>query len=145
MKKITVLCIIVIMSFISYAFARNECAGVHMGLFSDANGVSTLFCASYDDVVDSPEWDGSTDPLPLSISQAVEIGRKWMKDNNPKLDDFEVRTISINRVGDSRIKNRWYYSIEFQAVVSGRTLYGSPFFVKILMNGVVVESEIEKD
>ncbi|MBN2418725.1 MAG: hypothetical protein JXL81_05025 [Deltaproteobacteria bacterium] len=145
MKKIITLCLVITFSFINYAFAVNICKGIHMGAYSDANGISTVFCASYEDVEDSPEWDGNSENLPLSISEAMAIAKKWIKDNNPKLDDFEARNISIVRIGDSRIKNRWYFSIDFEAILDGRTLFGSPFVVKILMNGLVVEPEIVKN
>ncbi len=93
----------------------------------------------------TPEWDGNSDTLPLKLSEAIILGQKWLKKANPKFDDFQVREISISRVGNSKIKDRWYYSLDYQSVVEGRTLYGSPFIVKILMDGAVIEPKRFKD
>ena len=145
MKKTILLFFIVSLLLVNFAYARGDCDGVHMGSHSDMNGVSTLFCASYDSVMKTPEWDGNSDTLPLKLSEAIAIGQKWLKKAYPKLDDFQIREISISRVGNSEIKDRWYYSFDFQAVVGCRTLFGSPFIVKILMDGSVVEPKITKD
>lgn len=144
MNKIILFSLFALFLFSNPTFARDDCDGVHMGSHSDMNGVRTLFCASNDSIMKTPEWDGNTDNPPLKISEALAIGQKWLKKSNPKIDDFQVRNISITRVGNSDIKNRWYYSLDFQAVIDGRTLFGSPFNVVILMDGAVVEPKISK-
>jgi hypothetical protein len=144
-KKTILLILIYFFLFIEFALARGDCDGVHMGSHTDMNGVETLFCASYDSVMKSPEWDGKSDTPPLNIAEAISIGQKWLKKENPKLDVFQIREISISRVGNSEIKDRWYYSLDFQAVVGGRTLYGSPFNAVILMDGTIVKPRILRD
>ncbi len=142
MKKTILLTLVFSLVFIDFAFARGDCEGVHMGSHTDMNGVQTLFCASYDSVMKTPEWDGKSDTPPLKLSEAMTIGQSWLKKENPKFEDFQIREISISRVGNSEIKDRWYYSLDFQAIVGGRTLYGSPFNAVILMDGTLVEPRI---
>ena len=96
MRKTTALFFFVSLFLVNFAYASGDCDGVHMGSHSDMSGVSTLFCASFDAVMKTPEWDGESDTLPLKLSEATSIGRRWLKKTNPKLDDFQMREISIH-------------------------------------------------
>ncbi len=62
-----------------------------------------------------------------------------MKKKNPKIDDFKIRSISIDKVGFSSIPNRWFYRIDFDPVLGDHKLFGSSFTAVILMDGTIVE------
>jgi hypothetical protein len=122
-----------------YVFASEE---VHLGELTDSDGIKFKYAVAESAIVKTPEWTGSNDSPPLQISKAVIIAKDWVKKKNPKLDDFQVSKIHIQRIGCSSIKNRWYYEIDFQGILDGRTLFGPDYIAKVLMDGTIIEPVI---
>lgn len=145
MKNLTMFILAVSSILIVASTVSADCDDVHMGSHRDMNGVRTIFCSTKDDVLKTPQWNGYSDNLPLKISRATKIGIEWLKKNNPKFDDFTLVEFSIQRVGNSELMDRWYYKLDYQAKIGDRILYGSPFFVTILLDGTVVEPIIKKE
>ena len=142
MKQIFILVLIFIFFLLPiHIFASEE---VHLGEHTDSDGIKSKYAVAESVVVKTPEWTGTTDNPPLQISKAVSIAKEWVKKKNPKLDDFQVSKLSIQRIGCSSIKNRWYYEIDFQGILDGRTLFGPDFMAKILMNGTIIEPIITR-
>lgn len=89
-----------------------------------------------------PRWTPSSGVPPLPISRAIEIATGWIKARNPKIDGFEVSTITLavsHSWTDDQPNDRWYYKIEFNPVVNGKMLYGGQYTAVVLFDGTVVE------
>ncbi len=105
-----------------------------------SNGKATIHKIKEAEAKKLPEWDPeSGKAAPLSLDVAIKKGKEWMKNKNPKMDDFKVRSISLDRVGYGFIPNRWFYKIDFDPVIGDQKLFGSQFTAVILMDGTVVE------
>jgi len=105
-----------------------------------ADGKSTIHKITEDEARKLPAWDPeSGKDAPLTYPDAIVKGREWLKIRNPKMDDFKLRTISLERVGYGSIPDRWFYRVDFDPVIGDQKLFGSHFFAIVLMDGTVVE------
>ena len=75
----------------------------------------------------------------------IKIGIEWLKKTNPQFDDFILVEFAISRVGNSKLKDRWNYSLEYQAKVTDQILYETLLPVTILLDGTVVEPIVKKE
>ena len=111
-----------------------------------SDGKSTIHKISVAKARALDEWDPeSGDPAPLSFKKAITEGKAWMMKKYPKMDDFQVRSITIEKMGWSSLRNRWYYKIEFNPIVGGQKLFGSMFTAVVLLDGSVVEPVVRGD
>jgi TonB family protein len=92
-----------------------------------------------------PDWNPRTSPPPLSIADAAKAAEAWLKKQNPEVKEFELASLSLARAfvyyGQ---RDRWYYNLYFDPIVSGKRLTGGGNFqVLVLFDGAVVEPRIE--
>lgn len=95
----------------------------------------------------SPSWSPSSGAPPLAIEKAVALATRWIREKNPRFDDFKPTRITFQRT--SRSENghsfrRWYYTIDFEPVMNEEALYGGTYVAVVLFDGTVVEPRVEK-
>jgi hypothetical protein len=132
----------ILIAFISIVVAASTWAQPDVVSLSHvtSDGKTTIHKITASEAQKLPEWDPeSGKPAPLELSTAIKLGKEWMKKKNPKMDDFTVGSISVEKVGYGSIPNRWFYKVEFDPIVGGQKLFGSQFMAVVLMNGTVVE------
>lgn len=105
----------------------------------DASGKSTYWFITQEGLTNIPEWkvDG---PLPLPVEKAVAKATEWIKKRNAKFTEWDIVSISLGKIWDSDIKNRWYYSVSVNGTVDVDGIKANSFFsIIILMDGTIVE------
>ena len=105
----------------------------------DANGKSTYWFITQEELTNIPEWkvDG---PLPLPVEKAVAKATEWIKKRNAKFTEWDIASITLGKIWDSDVKNRWYYSVSVNGTVDVDGIKANSFFsIIILMNGTIVE------
>ena len=110
------------------------CEDIHLGQHQNNIIGTYTFCAKEAVVAKTPSWDGQIETIPLSIGKAITIGKKWVKNTNPKFEKFIISGIQVSRIGRSDIYDHWFYTLQFRPE-------GYRFFIPvvILMDGSVVE------
>ena len=145
MKKFTSLILVLSSILVLASKAAADCDDEYLRSYRDVNGVRKIFRSSKDDILKTPQWDGYSNNLPLKISHVIKIGIEWLKKTNPQFDDFILLEFAVSRVGNSKLKDRWTYSLEYQAKVTDQILYETLFPVTILFDGTVVEPIVKKE
>ena len=121
-------------------WGQPECDTVSLSNMTAEDGKTTIHKITEAEAQRLPEWDPeSGKPAPLPLDVAIKKGKEWLKKKNPKMDDFKVRSISLEKVGFGSIPNRWFYKIEFDPVLGDQRLFGPWFAAVVLMDGTVVE------
>jgi hypothetical protein len=92
-----------------------------------------------------PEWDPeSGKPAPLPMDVAIKTGKEWLKKKYPKIDDFKIQSVTLEKIRNSSIPNRWFYNIRFDPFLGDLHVFGPEFMAVVLMNGSVVEPVIRE-
>ena len=91
-----------------------------------------------------PRWESSQQALPLSVADAVARAQVWMKEQNPTIESFSPNRIELKHVSASRLRGLWYYSVGFDAIVNGNTMYSWSFEAVVLMDGSIVVPRVSK-
>lgn len=110
----------------------------------DEKGKSTFYSTTSEVLTRSPSWDATGNP-PLSLGDAITKAKDWMKTKYPSFKAQEVENISLGKIWDQEIKNRWYYTIALQARATIDGVDTDKYFsVILLLDGSIVEpSETE--
>lgn len=105
----------------------------------DVDGTRTFWFTTKAALSKCPEWDMSQDP-PLSIPSAIQKAKSWISLKYKSFNADDVSHLSIGKIWEEDVKNRWYYTIGIQgkANVDGISAH-KHFSVIILMSGEVVE------
>jgi len=70
---------------------------------------------------------------------------EWIKNRNKKFTEWDIVSISLGKIWDSEIKNKWYYSISVNGTVDVDGIKANSFFsVIVLMDGTIVEPTSKK-
>jgi hypothetical protein len=105
----------------------------------DANGKSTYWHITRERLAQIPEWKPDVS-LPLPIEKAAEKATGWIKSRNTKFTELDIVSISLGKIWDSEMKNKWYYSVSVNGAVNVDGIRANAFFsVIVLMDGTIVE------
>ena len=86
-------------------------------------------------------WDPEKQQPPLSVVDAVAIAKKWATAQYSKFEDLRVSSIELSPMCMPQLKNRWFYTIQFEPTLYGKSVYGYEIFVVVLFDKTVVPSE----
>jgi hypothetical protein len=89
------------------------------------------------EVENTPSWNPQKDDsVPLSIQNAIEIGRENLKPYIPNADEkWSVKRVDLNHVyGD-----KWFYSIHFYCLQPECAANARYFPVRLIMDGTFIE------
>ena len=110
----------------------------------DEKGKNTYYSTSPELLSRSPSWDLTGNP-PLSIEAAVTKAKEWIRTRYPSFIPEEVVNISLGRIYEPEIGNRWYYTVSLQARTTTDGVDTEKFFsVIVLLDGSVVEPSDSK-
>jgi hypothetical protein len=86
----------------------------------------------------SPTWNVEAGEPPLPISKAVAAAKAWGKKTYTRYDDVRIQSVSLNSLGCTSEKDKWYYLISFSPIIDGNAVYGGGYFAAVLMDGTVI-------
>ncbi len=124
---------------VGFAAVANAGGRVRITEHIDADNKSTYWFITQEALTNIPEWkvDG---PLPLPVEKAVAKAMEWIKKRNAKFTEWAVASISLGKIWDSDLKNRWYYSVSVNGTVDVDGIKANSYLsVIILMDGTIVE------
>ena len=127
------------------SLAYSQCAVALCGAvrtFQD-DGKRLALVLNEDDLRAAPRWEPEQGEPPLSPSKVVEIARRWAKAKFTRFDDLRVQEITLAPAWCER--SYWYYFVQLDPVVDGRTLWSNAYSVAVLMDGKVVPLTELKD
>ena len=124
--------------------AKEGCDTIYLREMGDANGTYYKFATTSDVVLKLPSWDPSKEQLPLAITDALAIAKKWCLVSHPKFDDVVLGGIEIEPIGWTTAKDKWFFIFSFDPIIDGQRLYGQ-FYAVVLMDGTVVEPKVSKE
>lgn len=109
----------------------------------DVNGKSTYWHITQERLAQTPEWKPDVS-LPLPVEKAAGKATEWLKKRTTKFTEWDIVSISLGKIWDSEIKNKWYYSVSVNGTVQVDGIKANSFFsVIVLMDGTVVEPTSE--
>ena len=108
-------------------------------LEQSVNGATNLWFITHEQLAQIPEWDATTPP-PFPLEKAISQTVEWVESNNPKLKVWDIESVSLGKIWDSRLKNRWYYLVSVKGFedVNG-IVSNTPFSTVVLMDGSFAE------
>jgi hypothetical protein len=109
----------------------------------DSNGIRRVVILERDAVSKCPEWQPEKGWPPIPVDKALASARAKLKEQNPKVDDFELQEVALKSFRDSRLPNRWYYVFDFDPVLDGNLLFGSMYYAVVLMDGTALLPEVQ--
>ena len=95
----------------------------------------------------TPAWTAASGtPPPFSIAQAVAIATRQLKAANPAFKRYDVLSISLVAASgtDDQPPGHWYYRIALVPVVNGNRLYRLQYVAVVLLDGALVEPQVEE-
>lgn len=108
-------------------------------LNTSGNGEFELL-VSVEDLKNTPSWNPEEeDAPPLSVQDAIQIGRMNLKRLFPNVDDkWSLKKVELNQLG----KNKWYYALDFY---SSEEEYDDSETVTIYikMDGTIIERNLK--
>ncbi len=138
------LCLALISLTLCCAMAVTANERVRITEHLDANGKSTCWYITQERLAQIPEWRPDVS-LPLPVEKAVGKATEWIKNRNKKFTEWDIVSISLGKIWDSEIKNKWYYSISVNGTVDVDGIKANSFFsVIVLMDGTIVEPTSKK-
>ena len=106
--------------------------------YVDEHDKRTAYVTTFDVLKKCPEWTLDKEP-PLPINKAVDIAAQWAKKKYPQIQNQTVVSISLSEIWNEKFKNRWYYTVSFNAGADLDGINANAFFnVIVLMDGTVV-------
>lgn len=103
----------------------------------DINGQVLQFCITKEEYEKIQRWDPSM-PLPLSISNAVQLVRKHTREG---LEDVTTDEVRITRIFRDNKSEKWYYSITTSGRDHRSRVIERNMFI-VLFSGIVVSGEV---
>jgi hypothetical protein len=98
----------------------------------------------------TPQWDGISDDVPLSVSKACAVARDRVSKQYPMIGDWKVSQLwlmsaQINSLPEN--SSSWYYLIDFAPKDTKQAMEFKNAMINcseevILMDGTVVESQV---
>ena len=76
------------------------------------------------------------------MDRAVQIGRKWLVQQNPKFEAFRPSSFNLMCISEGAGQRQWVWTVHFDARLGNRWLGGLGFETYILMDGSVVEPSV---
>ena len=105
----------------------------------DEKGKSTFYSTTTEVLSRSPSWDSTGNP-PLSLGDATIKARNWIKTKYPSFKTEDVENISLGKIWNQEIKNRWYYTISLRARATVDGIETENFFsVIVLLDGNIID------
>jgi len=121
-----------------YAHTAAACGDSPIFTMTKEDGTKIGLVISESDLAGVQQWTPGKGEPPLSVSKAIDIALKWGKTEYTRFDELRIQGIDINSSSCGRGQGTWYYLISFTPVIDGNALFGSGYFVAVLMNGKVV-------
>jgi hypothetical protein len=114
--------------------ANAYAAQANIEIVEQFDNINMVAFISINDVNESPEWDPGSDAPPLTINEAIQAVKKYIR--NPK-NPVDVKEIEIRRF--PKHEGRWHYLIKIadDAMKSKYDIY------VVLMDGKVIPAIIE--
>jgi len=129
-----------VLLFVSIGARAQFGSQVDLFSYTDADGVSEKFVITPGRAEKIPKWEPARTPPPLSLEQAVAVADTWLKKKYPDVKAFSISRITIAELSPRpTYANRWYYELDFDAIVGGKRGGGSRFMAVVLFDGSVVE------
>jgi hypothetical protein len=125
---------------IGCAIAATASERVRITEHLDANGKATYWFITQEQLGKIPEWKPDS-PLPLPVEKAAGKATEWIKNRNARFNEWDIVSISLQKIWDTDKKNKWYYMISVNGTVDVDGIKANTFFfIIILMDGAIVES-----
>jgi hypothetical protein len=91
---------------------------------------------------DTSSWNPEKEEAPISLRQAIEIGRTNLKRFVPKANDkWDVLKVQLHRIGWD--KDKWIYQVEFNCFLAKCEDDSDSFTIWVKLDGTIVEPEIK--
>jgi hypothetical protein len=109
---------------------------------TDPDGNTTELFIPDDRLNKAPRWMPGQGEPPLPVSKAISIAQAWAGKAYSRFDSVRINEVTLARAGCG--EGQWYYRLDFSPVVDGNVLYGSGYWVAVLMDGTVVPTKKSK-
>jgi hypothetical protein len=76
------------------------------------------------------------------MDRAIQIGRKWLAQQNPKFEGFRPSRFELMCISEGSGQRQWVWTVNFDSRLGGRWLSGLGFETYILMDGTVIEPSV---
>jgi len=107
--------------------------------FTEMDGITYVYHIDKETLKKTPSWDGNIKNLPLSMEQAVNIGKKWAANKiKDKQDVLTLKEISLTNICRTGIKNRWVYEISFESK-NKNSDYSTTYMAVFFLDGTIIE------
>lgn len=96
---------------------------------------------SVEDLKNTPSWNPEDkDAPPLSVQDAIQIGRTNLKRSFPNVDDkWSLKKNELNQMG----KNKWYYALDFYSSEEEYDDDSEKVTIYIKMDGTIIERNLK--
>jgi hypothetical protein len=127
--------------FLAVALIAQETASniITLADFNNSKGKRLVWEVTGEVAWAVPKWDAEKDALPLSVSEASTIAKKWAKNRCHSCDTLAIEEIRLSPMPVPDFQDRWYYTIFITPVVYGAHQYENQITVVVLFNKTVVE------
>jgi TonB family protein len=86
-----------------------------------------------------PRWNVEAAVPSLSITDAARIARTWLTQHNPKVDRFDMQSVTLSRVRRGADVDFWHYQFFFFGPRAPGQPGAPPYRVVVLPDGSIVE------
>jgi len=126
-----IILVITVLTTNAYAFQSK------IEIFEQFDNIRVVAFINEDDITNSPMWSPDTDPLPLTITGAIQAVRDFTKQSKitGSVKEIEIRTVN-NHPG------YWHYLIKIAANSANKNKYN---IYVVLMDGKVIPAFIEPE
>lgn len=143
LKSVFLTAIVLAMSAITMAQDSprypNGLRGFSMTSTFQFDGKEYTYQLSTEAIKDDPSWNVSDGDPPLSVFNAVEIGKIQLKKLIKKTKGWNVDAVSLHEADTGK----WYYDIHFRCIESGcLDKAAGGFTILLRMDGSAVEPKI---
>ena len=108
------------------------------------NGYIYHYVITYKTLKDTPSWNPEKKDAPVSLRQAVEIGRNNLSRFVPEADDkWDLLGVKLHRIGWD--KNKWIYEVEFYCFDKACKAGSSGFKIYVKLDGTMFEPKVEPE
>jgi hypothetical protein len=127
--------------FIAVAMMSQESVNNMISLadFTNSRGRRLVWEVTGDTAKATPRWDSEKDTLPLPVTDAIAIAKKWARSRCRNCEVLAIEEIRISPIPVPDFQDRWYYTVFLTPVVYGAHQYDNEMTVVLLFNKTVVE------
>ncbi len=96
---------------------------------------------SVEDLKNTPSWNPEDkDAPPLSVQDAIQIGRTNLKRLFPNIEDkWSLKAVELKQLG----KNKWYYALNFYSSEEEYDDDSETVTIYIKMDGTIIERNLK--